>query len=244
MSRLDVDGIVRRTPIHEKDNMRSPNRENHYFSVGLDGLRNVLLSMAEARLYEPKTILDFPSGFGRVARYLRAAFPEVTLHVGDTWPDAVKWAASQFRADIIHSTSDFSARFSTRYDVIFCGSLLTHLDEVRAKKLLDFLTAHLAVGGIAIVTSAGRKNLAHEKAHFNAKVFETPEKLESLTKSYYDGNYAYVDYPWATNYGRSFTPTPWFHNYILNRTDLAWIRYSERAWDDNQDVVTLKRLAQ
>ena len=178
-----------------------------------------------------------------MARYLRAAFPEAELHVGDLWTEATEWTARQFRADIIAGNADFSARFAARYDVIFCGSLLTHLPEHLSIKLLDFLTEHLAVGGIALVTACGRKNLEWEKSHFNAKVFSTPEHLAALTQDYFEGRFAFTPYPGQTDYGRSFTPVSWFHNYVVKRPDLVMTRFSERAWDDNQDVVTLKRIA-
>jgi 2-polyprenyl-3-methyl-5-hydroxy-6-metoxy-1,4-benzoquinol methylase len=243
MQRLDVEGVVKRSPIHEKDNMRSADRDEHYFSVGKDALRNVLMSMVESKIYTARRILDFPSGYGRAARWLRAAFPEAEIHVGDVWADAVKWTASQFRADIIEGNADFSARFGVQYDVIFCGSLLTHLPGPLALKLLDFLAAHLTVGGIALVSASGRKNLAWDKSHFNAKVFETPERLAELTRDYDEGRYAFAPYPGEKYYGRSFTPVSWFHRYVVNRPNLIMTRFCERSWDDNQDMLTLKRIA-
>jgi SAM-dependent methyltransferase len=241
--KLDIDQAIRRSPIHEKDNMRSPNRENHYYDVGIDALKNVLLSMASEKMFSAEAILDFPSGYGRVARYLRGAFPDAKIHVGDIWQDAVTWTANQFRADIIEADADFSARFAARYDIIYCGSLLTHLPEHLGHKLLDFLTSHLSVGGLALITACGRKNLAREASHFNERVFETRERLTALTNEYYRGAYAFAPYPGETNYGRSFTPISWFHDYIVKRPDLTITRFAERGWDDNQDVVTLKRIA-
>lgn len=243
MQKLDVEGVVRRTPIHEKDNMRSPGREEHYFNVGRDAMRNILISMVEARLFKVQRILDFPSGYGRVTRWLRAGFPEAEIQVGDVWTDAVNWSATQFRADIIDGNADFSARFDVQYDVIFCGSLLTHLPGPLGLKLLDFLMSHLAVGGIGLVSACGRKNLAWEKSHFNEKVFETPERLAEVTKVYESGRYAFMPYPGETDYGRSFTPVPWFHTYAVNRPNLTMTRFSERAWDDNQDLLVLKRVS-
>ena len=243
MQKLDVEGVVRRTPIHEKDNMRSAGRDEHYFSVGRDALRNILISMVEARLFKVQRILDFPSGYGRVTRWLRAGFPEAEIHVGDIWTDAVKWAATEFRADIIEGNKDFSARFDVQYDVIFCGSLLTHLPAPMGLKLLDFLRSQLSVGGIALVSACGRKNLEWERTHFNEKVFETPERLAELTRVYESGRYAFAPYPGQTDYGRSFTPIPWFHDYVVSNPGIVMTRFSERAWDDNQDLLVLKRIS-
>lgn len=237
----EVSGLV--TEIDERDNMRSAGRDEHYYSVGRNALHNVVLSMIESDVTQCRAFLDFPSGFGRVTRYMRAAFPEANIHVGDIWKEATTWAAEKFNATIIEANPDFSARMAHRYEVIFCGSLITHIAADQGTRLLDFFTAHLAVGGIAIVSTSGKKNLAHEATRFNEAVFGTPEKLAALTEAYFRGEYAYCDYPWQAGYGRSFIPVSWFHEYAAKKPEIVLTRFSERAWDDNQDIVVFKRIA-
>jgi SAM-dependent methyltransferase len=241
--RLDVDAYVRGSLIHPNDNMRSAGRDEHYYSVGRDALWNVVQSMLAADLPMAQRILDFPSGFGRVARYLRAAFSESELYVGDVWQDAVNDCARVFGAKKIAVTANLRDIVAPKFDLIFCGSLLTHFPEPKSRELLDFFIDHLAVGGIAIVSCSGRKNLQHEATHFNERVFQTRERLQALAEDYYDGRYAFVDYPWQPGYGRSFTPLAWFHSYIGNNHNIAIARFAERGWDDNQDVVTFKRMS-
>lgn len=221
--------------------MRSPGRDQHYYSVGRDGVWNIVQSMMAAGLTNAPRILDFPSGFGRVTRYIRAAFPDADIYVGDTWAAAVNKCADTFSATKIDAGDDLRIINAPKFSVIFCGSLLTHFPEAKAKTLLDFLAGLLERGGVMIVTCSGRKNLAHETTHFNSAVFQTPEVLTALTEDYRAGKYAYVDYPGQKDYGRSFTPISWFHSYVVDRSDLAIVRFAERGWDDNQDIVTIKK---
>lgn len=57
--------------IHPEDGMWKPG-ESWYFRVGRSGLRAVELAIAGSWLEQPRSFLDLPSGYGRVARYLRA----------------------------------------------------------------------------------------------------------------------------------------------------------------------------
>jgi SAM-dependent methyltransferase len=206
-------------------------------------LWNIIQSMMEAGLPRAPRILDFPSGFGRVTRYIRAAFPDSELFVGDVWTEAVTDCAATYGAQVVEVTPDLRDIQCPQFDVIYCGSLLTHFPESRGKELLDFFVEHLNPGGIAIVSCSGRKNLEHERTHFNTAVFGDTDTLARLTAEYYAGRYAYIDYPGQEGYGRSFTPLPWFSAYVRDRLELRLARFAERSWDDNQDMATIQRMS-
>src|SRR5690349_20432979 len=50
--------------------------EAHYYAIGTDAVRNIVDALASNFRTPPQTILDFPSGSGRVTRHLRSFFPE------------------------------------------------------------------------------------------------------------------------------------------------------------------------
>jgi tetratricopeptide (TPR) repeat protein len=240
--RLRVRDQVYGSPIHPQDEMCSPGREQHYYSVGLDALWNVIQSMMSAGLSDARRILDFPSGFGRVTRYLRAAFPETQIDVGDIWEAAVTHCAATYRANRIEVKPDFKDIDAPNYDVIFCGSLLTHLPEPQGERLLDFFAGHLEIGGVMIVTFCGRKNISHEMQNFNEKMFGVRDNLDRIAAIYNEGKYSFADYPGQSGYGRAFVPISWFQGYIKKNPQLVIVRMAERGWDDNQDVIALKRI--
>lgn len=240
---LDVDAQVRKSEIHQLDNFYSKGRESHYYSVGFEALWNVIYSMLGVGMTHVNYILDFPSGFGRVTRYLHAAFPNIEIHVGDRWEEAADYCVTLFQAKKLEVRQDLPTMLENRYDIIFSGTFLTHLPEEKGAELIDFLTAHLNIHGILIISSCGRKSLLNEQVHFNAQVFGKPENLATLTRKYLSGHYAFINYPGQLYYGRSFIPLSWFHNHIMTRPHLIITRFTERGWDDSLDVLTIKRIA-
>ncbi len=54
--------------ISPNDRMFEENRENHYISVGASALRIIVLAMIAANKCGFRSILDMPSGYGRVLR--------------------------------------------------------------------------------------------------------------------------------------------------------------------------------
>jgi len=126
--------------------------------------------------------------------------------------------------------------------VIFCGSLLTHLPEARGERLLDFFADHLEIGGVMIITFCGRKNILHEKQNFNEKVFGVRDNLDRIAAIYNEGKYSFADYPSQSGYGRAFVPISWIQGYVAKNPQLVIVRLAERGWDNNQDIIALKRI--
>src|SRR5688572_13090072 len=71
--------------MHPRDGMLRDNL-THYLSCGRDALLNIALAQASARVGVPARILDFACGFGRVARHLRAAYPNAEITFSDAMP--------------------------------------------------------------------------------------------------------------------------------------------------------------
>jgi SAM-dependent methyltransferase len=104
-----------------------------------------------------KTVLDMPCGFGRVARHLRTAFPHAKLTCCDLYQDRVDFCSREFRADGVKSKENYDdIEFPHTFDLIWVGSLLTHLPEPLFKKALALFSRSLSPNGIAVVTTQGR----------------------------------------------------------------------------------------
>ncbi|WP_373458513.1 class I SAM-dependent methyltransferase [Neorhizobium huautlense] len=86
---------------------------------------------------ELKRILDFPCGHGRALRYLRAAYPDADIFVSDINEPGVEFCRTQFGARPFRSYVELeNTELTPSMDLIWCGSLLTHLDERRSKLLI------------------------------------------------------------------------------------------------------------
>jgi SAM-dependent methyltransferase len=102
-----------------------------------------------------RTILDLPSGHGRVLRYFRAAFPDALIAACDVDTDAVDFCARSFAAKPIYSTIDIEAiPLEGTYDLIWCGSLFTHIHADQWHALLQLFSAHLSDSGLLTRSSS------------------------------------------------------------------------------------------
>ena len=126
----------------------------HYLSVGLSAARLIQGALHEQPA--PKRILDLPCGHGRVTRMLRACYPVAQVTVCDLDRSGVDFCASQFAARGVYSHEDFRLlELGERYDLIWVGSLITHLPEQHTRRFLDFAVRHLTPQGTLVVTSHG-----------------------------------------------------------------------------------------
>jgi SAM-dependent methyltransferase len=129
----------------------------HYRSVGSNAIEIILGAMLATRMTKIDSMLDMPCGFGRVTRHLAAAFPDARLHACDLYRDRIEFCAREFHAIPIESNQDFTkVAFPEKFDLIWCGSLLTHLPEQEFRSALSLFASSLTENGIAIITTLGR----------------------------------------------------------------------------------------
>ncbi len=103
--------------IHEKDNMYAPGQNAAYMGIGKRALHEIVTALILSPETQYTSIMDFPSGWGRVTRWIRAAFPESEIGVSEIIPGAADIARSNFRrrsiSQILTSIASISAGRST-----------------------------------------------------------------------------------------------------------------------------------
>ncbi|HYP02594.1 MAG TPA: methyltransferase domain-containing protein, partial [Pyrinomonadaceae bacterium] len=108
----------------------------HYFKVGLSAMRALEEAIGRAKLSQVERVLDLPCGHGRVLRFLVERFPQAAFTACDLDRDGVDFCAHTFGATPVYSDADLDAlSFDTRFDLIWCGSLVTHLNEGATRAL-------------------------------------------------------------------------------------------------------------
>ena len=208
-----------------------------YLAVGENALRAI---QATPGLVAPHSILDLPCGHGRVARHLRAAYPDAGLFVADLDEPGADFCAAEFGATKLVSTPDFNAiEFGRRFDLIWVGSLITHLDAQATRSFFGFLARHLSADGSAVVSShgafvAGRLFLA-QRALYGLSMAEEADILAQ----YQAGGYGYCQYPHQDGYGISLASRHWIRD-AAAAAGLAVVSHEDHAWDNHQDVVVLR----
>ena len=211
-----------------------------YLAVGESALKAIRLGLMGARSQPPARVLDFACGHGRVMRWLRAAFPHAQLTGSDIDTDGVDFCARTFDAKGVYSTPSPGAElFDDRYDLIWVGSLFTHLDRDRWPRFLDLLHDLLAVGGVLVMTTHGE--LVAERMRCGAHYGYPEAAVAAAVADFESSGFGFIRDGSPSGYGISVSSLPWVAAEVLRHRDLRMVQCTEALWANHQDVVALLR---
>jgi SAM-dependent methyltransferase len=152
------------------------------------------------------------------------------------------YCRQQFGAIPAYSRADFDQlALGTRFDLIWCGSLATHLDAAATLALFRFFHRHLTTGGVAVVTLHGRKPLEALRGG-RQSLNLSPEGVAAVLAGYDRDGYGYADYPATHGYGISVTSPEWVRTHAPEAGTWGEVYHADHAWDNNQDVYGLIRV--
>jgi len=225
--------------VHSDDQMYVASAAQEYLTVGLSALRCVDKALKISRTKAVRTILDLPCGHGRVLRFLKAAFPEARVVACDIDAIAASFCKRAFSVDAILSNETFTLSLPTKFDLIWCGSLLTHIDEARARDLLRFFYANLAPGGLCLVTTHGQTSaqwLRTGDPRASAYRGLSASGQQKVLRDFAESGYGYADYESQVGYGISIVSRSRMKE--IARSAGAWTEsfFFERGWADHHDV--------
>lgn len=215
---------------------------DQYFRVGREALRLVQQAVRLGGGGPVHAILDLPSGHGRVARWFRTVYPDARLTVSDTSAAGVAFCMEALQATGVVASVEGGhwEQLTGPYDVIWCGSLLTHFDESQWSVHLQRFAERLSPQGVLVFTSHGLPAL--ELLHNGEKDYGLPpEAVAHLQTAAVAEGFGYAAYPESPAYGISFAQPGWIDEFITRETRLRLIDYRPAAWDDHQDVVVCQR---
>lgn len=144
--------------VHPSDRMSSHHGHDwaKYEVVGVSAARVIFASLALTPTHEVRRLLDFGSGYGRVSRHLQALFPNAERFFVDIDEDASGFCADRFGGVAVPSTRDFDRLdLPGNLDLIWVGSVFTHVTFTRMEQLFRSLAERLAPGGTLVATFHG-----------------------------------------------------------------------------------------
>jgi SAM-dependent methyltransferase len=210
-----------------------------YFPVGVDGIRVILRALAMGHIGGVNRILDLPCGHGRVARHLRAAFPRASLTFADIERDGVDFCVRNFGGTAIYSKPDLAqVAFGASFDLIWIGSLFTHVDQARAETWLRHLCSLLAKNGILIATLHGNWSREVQKT-YGAMIGEA--EWAEITAGCEATGWGYARYPGDADYGVSLCRASTVIAMAGRIEETRILGYHERAWAGNHDVLMIEK---
>jgi SAM-dependent methyltransferase len=226
-------------PISPNDHMMTVAPE-YYGPLGLEAVKLIKGAVGFSYLGSVSRVLDFGCGHGRVLRHLRSEFPKATVWGADIDHNAVLFCAEQLGARPVLATTDFEAMdLPADLDVIWVGSLFTHLSHEVARRLFKVLTARLAQGGVLVATFHGRRVLQRSAT----KHYIHPEAWAAVTAGYAAEGWGHAPYAGQeqTGFGVSLSTTCAVIDLRGDDEDLRLVAYAEGAWGDHQDVAAWMR---
>jgi SAM-dependent methyltransferase len=225
--------------VSRNDSMVAAGAEQQYYDIGRSALQ--LITMAGELCDKPHypKILDYACGHGRVLRWIKAQYPYAEITACDIDEDAVEYCASTFEVKGAVADNSFAnGTFENQFDLIWCGSLLTHLDSKHWWAALERMIAWTAECGVLIFSVQGRF-LASEMLSGRA-AYASNVDVERLLENYRKSGYAFEPYfenP-HNEYGMTLTSPGFLGKAIERYNDVILRSYMEQAWGV-QDVVIL-----
>jgi hypothetical protein len=172
---------------------------------------------------------------------LRAAYPSAHLTVSDLDRDGVDFCASEFNAEPLYSADDLrTIAVDRRFDLIWCGSLFTHLDRNRWPEFLGFFSNLLSADGVLVFTTHGRQPIQWMLDDF----FDyglSREEQRALLRGYATDGFGFVS-PANQAFGISLSSVGFVCAQLERWPSLKLIGVHEAGWSGHQDVFACQHL--
>jgi trans-aconitate methyltransferase len=216
-----------------------------YFEVGASAIDNIVLAWISSGIDQINRVLDLPCGHGRVLRHLIKLLPDAQFDACDLDESGIAFCAETFGARPLLSNADLvQMQFDTAYDLIWVGSLFTHISHELTRAWLLHLTKFLKPRGFLVATIHGRWSEYVHKLH----PYIAQERWNIILSGFRRSGYGYCDYLPEENhdylhgsYGISLAKPHTIVTDMEQIPDVRLLLYRERGWADHQDVLAIGR---
>jgi SAM-dependent methyltransferase len=227
--------------VARQDEMYDGYFAKEYFRVGSDALHLVRQALLVTGRPPPRRILDLPCGHGRVLRWLRAEWPTAEIVACDLNRAGVDFCVATMGARALYSSTKLEdVDLGEPFDVVWVGSLLTHLDQPRWRPTLRALAGALAPGGVMMFTTHGQQ--AREFAR-QVSYGLRPADLEAVIEGWATTGFGYRDYPAGGDYGIAFSTPAWVRSVMADIPGLEERAFWLAGWGHHHDVFAYQRIA-
>jgi SAM-dependent methyltransferase len=219
-----------------------------YFPAGQTALRYIRLARLAARADSVDgvdRILDFACGGGRVMRFLRAAYPDASITGVELLESLVRFCERNFGATgVVSKPNPAEIELDGEFDVIWSGSLLTHVKKSLWIEFFDVMASRLAPGGVLVFTVYGPHMAAGIRAgqHF---LDLSEQQAKETVREFEETGFGFraADQRHEEGFGDCIVSPAWACAQIAETApDLELALYTQRCWLD-QDVIAVTRPA-
>jgi 2-polyprenyl-3-methyl-5-hydroxy-6-metoxy-1,4-benzoquinol methylase len=221
------------------EDMFVSDRASHYFSAGVSALLAIRAGLERCDISTESVarVLDVPCGAGRVMRMINAFWPNAELAACDIDRAGVDFCSRAFGATPIYSQNPITdVTTDGGFDLVWVGSLLTHLDEPRWPEMLGWFRDQLRPGGALIFSTQGEGGM--DVIANGGQYRLDPDRLDRAVTCYRENGFGYAEYREQSDYGISFATPERVQFHIDHVGGLRYVYTAERGWDGHQDVTT------
>lgn len=240
--------------IHIADSMlpsTAPEAVDSYVQAGRSGIAAVRrgLEACGRELGSVESVLDLGCGYGRVLRFMCREVEPEKVTACDLDARAVAFCAEELGVRPLLSRPDLKTVPFGTYDLVWSGSLLTHLPERASDGFLSLLPRILEPGGVAVISFHGEHSLDSLGLLYGGDHAEEAQSIRrevgELGFAYrsYDGRF--VGYDSESDYGMAWHRWEYLQRRCreLCGDSLDAVTHFPRGWDDHHDVAVFQRPA-
>jgi SAM-dependent methyltransferase len=223
-----------------------------YFAVGASAMQQLREGLRAAGAQPPSRILDLPSGYGRVLRHMRAEWPHAQFTAMELQHEGALFCERTFGArPVLSRVPLWTVDAGDGYDLLWSGSLLTHVDCDAWAPILTYFRDRLRPGGTLVFTTHGVLSIALLAGEPLAV-----EQLRPLIGDYGLGpggaevalaarttGFAFATYPASDDaqWGLSVSTPAWVAETVRAIGGLELVRHVACGWFGHHDVWTFRR---
>jgi SAM-dependent methyltransferase len=242
-------GIVGK--VHPKDAMLYDDSEEsigNYVRAANSAIENLEVALAgvDRTLGDVESCLDFGCGHGRVLRFLQQKISPQKITACDVDADGVRFCAAEFGVNPLVSSWHAPQIRLGKYDLVWSGSVLTHLDGEDGDALLERLAESLMPGGVLVFSIHGqfcRDGLTQLYGGLYA------EEAEVIRQEVAEQGYSFREYQGDTfgrfpvKYGMTWHDGDHLTERVINLSGgcLRRILWRTQGWDHHHDVMAFVR---
>lgn len=262
--------------IHANDFMYfgGPRQDHDYYMAVGDGACDLIenqLREASINWSKLRSVLDFGSGYGRVTRHLCKRVHPKQIWAFDVDNEGSTFCQDAFGVNRVEFGGDWEGLHLGVHDLIWVGSVFTHLSPYYIEKMLLVLAKSLSQDGLLLITVHGRHTMPRIASGFYGESIRLQYEL-AITELDTNGVF-FVPYSGSEierrtanrtgvanmlkerpivaneileNYGKSWLTPHYLEETLLRlaRTGmhLRIASYQAAAWDSHQDVFCLRKI--
>lgn len=236
--------------VHRNDVMLYDTSEQaieDYLRAGRSAVENIEAGLLAAGrdVHSVRSCLDFGCGHGRVLRHLAQVLPVGSITACDVDAEGVRFCAAELGARPLVSSWRIDEIHLSKYDLIWSGSVFTHLDAGDGEQVLAKLAAALAPGGVLAFSLHGDFSLAGLEHLYGGLYAADAEAIrgevakDGVSFRRYDASFG----SFPGTYGMTWHRRDYLAERVraLSEGALEEIAFHPQGWDNHHDVIVFRR---